>query len=152
MRAIGYTRVSTEEQGDSRAGLEAQEAAIRAEVKHRGWELKEMMSDVASGGSLRKRDELGRALRMLAEARPEHESLTAACRHVGGLLGVSPETLRVWQRRYDIDTGVRPGVTSDMAEENRRLRRENAELKKANEVLKAASVFFAKELDRPRTK
>ena len=43
MRAIGYTRVSTEEQGDSRAGLEAQEAAIRAEVKHRGWELKEMM-------------------------------------------------------------------------------------------------------------
>ena len=83
---------------------------------------------------------------------PEHESLTAACRHVGGLLGVSPETLRVWQRRYDIDTGVRPGVTSDMAEENRRLRRENAELKKANEVLKAASVFFAKELDRPRTK
>lgn len=89
-----------------------------------------------------------RALRMLAEARPEFESLTAACRHVGGLLGVS----RVWQRRYDIDTGVRPGVTSDMAEENRRLRRENAELKKANEVLKAASVFFAKELDRPRTK
>ena len=93
-----------------------------------------------------------RALRMLAEARPEHESLTAACRHVGGLLGVSPETLRVWQRRYDIDTGVRPGVTSDMAEENRRLRRENAELQKANEFLKAASVFFAKELDRPRTK
>lgn len=89
-----------------------------------------------------------RALRMLTEARPEFESLTAACRHVGGLLGVSPETLRVWQRRYDIDTGV----TSDMAEENRRLRRENADLKKANEVLKAASVFFAKELDRPRTK
>lgn len=40
-----------------------------------------------------------RALRELAEARPEHESLNAACRHVGGLLGVSPETLRVWQRR-----------------------------------------------------
>ena len=93
-----------------------------------------------------------RALRMLAEARPEYESMTAACRHVGGLLGVSPETLRVWQRRYDIDTGVQAGVTTDMAEENRRLRRENAELKKANEVLKAASVFFAKELDRPRTK
>ncbi|CAG7608245.1 Insertion element IS6110 uncharacterized 12.0 kDa protein [Leucobacter soli] len=58
----------------------------------------------------------------------------------------------MWQRRYDIDTGVKLGVTSDMTEENRRLRRENAELKKANEVLKAASVFFAKELDRPRTK
>ena len=90
-----------------------------------------------------------RALRMLAEARPEHESLTAACRHVGGLPGVSPETLRVWQRRYDIDAGVRPGVTTDMAEENRRLRRENAELKKANEVLKAASVF--REGTRPAT-
>ena len=93
-----------------------------------------------------------RALRMLAEARPEHESLTAACRHVGGLLGVSPETLRVWQRRYDIDTGAKPGTSIDMAQENRRLRREVSELRKANEVLKAASVFFAKELDRPRTK
>jgi transposase len=89
---------------------------------------------------------------MLADARPEHESLTAACRHVAGLLGVSPETLRVWQRRYDIDTGVKAGVTTDMAEENRRLRREVTELRKANEVLKAASVFFAKELDRPRTR
>lgn len=93
-----------------------------------------------------------RALRMLAEARPEHESLTAACRHVGGLLGVSPETLRVWQRRYDIDAGVKPGTSIDLGEENQRLRREVTELRKANEVLKAASVFFAKELDRPRTK
>jgi transposase len=58
----------------------------------------------------------------------------------------------VWQRRYDIDTGVKAGVTTDMAEENRRLRREVTELRKANEVLKAASVFFAKELDRPRTR
>jgi transposase len=65
---------------------------------------------------------------------------------------VSPETLRVWQRRYDIDTGAKPGTSIDMAQENRRLRREVSELRKANEVLKAASVFFAKELDRPRTK
>jgi transposase len=65
---------------------------------------------------------------------------------------VSPETLRVWQRRYDNVTGAKPGTSIDMAQENRRLRREVSELRKANEVLKAASVFFAKELDRPRTK
>ncbi|QIM16927.1 IS3 family transposase [Leucobacter insecticola] len=85
-----------------------------------------------------------RALRMLAEALPEQTSLHAASQHVGGLLGVSPDTLRIWYRRTQIDTGVRPGITTDVAEENRRLRRENAELKKANEVLKAASIFFAK--------
>ena len=93
-----------------------------------------------------------RALRMLAEARPEHTSVHAACQHVGGLLGVSPDTLRVWQRRYEIDAGVRPGVTTDIAAENRNLERENAELRRANEILKAASVFFAKELDRPTTR
>lgn len=93
-----------------------------------------------------------RALRMLAEARLEHASAHAACQHVGGLLGVSPDTLRVWQRRYEIDAGVRPGVTTDIAAENRNLKRENAELRRANEILKAASVFFAKELDRPMTR
>lgn len=93
-----------------------------------------------------------RALRMLTEARLEHASLHAASQHVGGLLGVSPDTLRVWHRQTEIDTGLRPGVTTDIAEENRRLQSENAELRKANEVLKAASIFFAKELDRPRTK
>lgn len=66
MRAIGYMRVSTEEQGDSRAGLEAQESAIKAEAVRRGWELADLRSDVASGKSLRKRDELGRTLRDLA--------------------------------------------------------------------------------------
>ncbi|UFS60602.1 IS3 family transposase [Subtercola endophyticus] len=81
---------------------------------------------------------------MLVEARAEYPSLHAACQHVGGLLGVSPDTLRVWHRRYEIDAGVRPGVTTDMTEENRKLKRENAELRRANEILKAASVFFAK--------
>jgi DNA invertase Pin-like site-specific DNA recombinase len=66
MRVYGYLRVSTEEQGDSRAGLEAQESAIRAEVDRRGWELLDLRADVASGKSMRRRDELGRTLRDLA--------------------------------------------------------------------------------------
>ncbi len=93
-----------------------------------------------------------RALRMLAEARPEHPTLMGAARHVAGLLGMSAETLRVWQRRAEVDAGARPGVTSEAVEEIKRLKRENAELKRANEILKSASVFFAKELDRPTTK
>ncbi len=93
-----------------------------------------------------------RALRMLDEARPGHPNLMAAVRHVAGLLGMSPETLRVWHRRREVDVGQRPGVPSDMAEENKRLRREVAELRRANEILRAASVFFAKELDRPSTR
>ena len=71
MRVIAYMRVSTEEQGDSRAGLEAQESAIRAEVERRGWTLTETYTDVASGKSLRKRDNLGRALRALAAGEAE---------------------------------------------------------------------------------
>ena len=67
MRAVGYLRVSTAEQGDSRAGLEAQEQVIRAEVAHRGWDLIDIRSDVASGKSLRKRGELATTLRMLRE-------------------------------------------------------------------------------------
>ena len=64
-RVIGYMRVSTEEQGDSRAGLEAQEASIRTEVERRNWQLVDLRFDVASGGSMKKRDELGRTLRDL---------------------------------------------------------------------------------------
>ena len=93
-----------------------------------------------------------RALRMLAEARPGHPNLMSALRHVSGLLGMSAETLRVWQRRSEVDAGERAGVATDAAAELQRLKRENTELRKANEILKAASVFFAKELDRPRTR
>lgn len=65
MRAIGYSRVSTREQGDSGVGLEWQETTIRAQVEARGWELVDVKSDVASGKTLRRRDELGMALRDL---------------------------------------------------------------------------------------
>lgn len=71
MRAIGYTRVSTREQGDSHAGLEAQEATIRAEIEHRGWDLVGIRSDVASGKSLRKRDDLSDTLVDLRQGRAD---------------------------------------------------------------------------------
>lgn len=93
-----------------------------------------------------------RALRMLAEARPEHPTVMAAIRHVAGLLGMSPETLRLWYRRYEVDAGVKPGVTTEAAAEIKRLRKEVSELRKANEILRAASIFFAKELDHPSTR
>ena len=66
MNVIAYMRVSTEEQGDSRAGLEAQESAIKAEVERRSWTLVDTYTDIASGKSLRRRDQLGAALRALA--------------------------------------------------------------------------------------
>lgn len=60
----------------------------------------------------------------------------------------SAQTLLNWVRRDQVDAGKRPGVTSDMAEELRKLRAENRELKRANDILKSASTFFAAELDR----
>jgi len=90
-----------------------------------------------------------RALRMLAEARPSHPTMMSAVRHVSGLPAMSPETLRLWQRRHEVDAGVKPGLTTDAAAEIKRLQKESAELRKANEILKAASVVFVKELDRP---
>lgn len=89
---------------------------------------------------------------MLAEAEPEHPTEWSAIRHVAQLLGMSPETLRLWRRRVEVDGGQKPGVTSEAAEEIKRLKREVAELRRANEILKSASVFLAKELDRPTTK
>jgi transposase len=67
-------------------------------------------------------------------------------------LGIHSEALRKRVRQAEIDAGARGGVSSEEHEEIRKLRRENYELRRANEILKAASVFFAKELDadRPR--
>ena len=93
-----------------------------------------------------------RALRMLAETRPEHPNMMSAVRHVAGLLGMSAETLRLWQRRYEVDAGVKPGLTTDAAARIKELEKEVSELRKANEILRAASIFFAKELDHPSTR
>jgi transposase len=91
-----------------------------------------------------------RAVRMVAEIRGEHESEWAAMARVAELLGVgTPETVRKWVRRAEVDAGARPGTTSEESAELKRLRRENAELKRANAILRTASAFFAAELDRP---
>jgi transposase len=88
-----------------------------------------------------------RAVRMVAEIAGEHDSEWAAMCRVARLLGVgTAETVRKWVRQSEVDTGVRTGTTSDESAELRRPRRENAELKRANAILKAASAFFAAEL------
>ena len=90
-----------------------------------------------------------RALRMVEESLPEHETEFAAMKKVASKLGVSPEAIRRWKRQEEIDSGQRQGVSSEAGEEIKRLKRENSELRQANEILKSASAFFAAELDRP---
>jgi len=93
-----------------------------------------------------------RAIRMVVESSAEHGSQWAAIKSVAAKLGCTTETLRRWVRQAEIDQGKRAGVTSSDAERITQLERENRELRKANEILKVASAFFAQaELDR-RTK
>jgi transposase len=72
--------------------------------------------------------------------------------HVADDLGLPRGTLRKYVRQVEVDTGRRDGLTSEEREEIKKLRREVFELRRANEILKSASVFFAKELDTDRTK
>ena len=88
-----------------------------------------------------------RAMRLVCEHRDEHESEWAAIQSVAGKLGMSSETLRKWLRQEATDRGLRPGVTGGERERIRELEREVRELRRANEILKAASAFFARELD-----
>jgi transposase len=91
-----------------------------------------------------------RAVRMVFEAEGHSGSQWAAIVSVSGKLGMTSETLRRWVRRVEVDEGRRSGVTSDERERLKQLERENRELRRANEILKAASAFFAAELDGPR--
>lgn len=91
-----------------------------------------------------------RAVRMVAEVRADHDSEWAAMAKVAQLLGVTtPESVRKWVRQAEVDHGDRAGVSTEESAELKRLKRENAELRRANSILKAASAFFAAELDRP---
>jgi transposase len=75
-----------------------------------------------------------------------------AIKSVASKLGVAQEWVRRWRRKAQVDAGEQPGTTSSEHAEIRRLKREVAELRRANEILKSASAFFAAELDRPATK
>ena len=88
-----------------------------------------------------------RALRLVREHRSEYPSEWAAIQSVAGKLGVGTEALRLWLRRDEVDHHQRPGVTTAEHERIRELERENRELRRANEILKVASAFFARELD-----
>jgi transposase len=91
-----------------------------------------------------------RAVRMVAEVKGEYPSEWAAIAAVASRLGIgSAETLRKWVRRAEVDAGDRPGLTTEERAEIKELKREVAELRRANEILKSASAFFAAELDRP---
>jgi transposase len=106
-----------------------------------------------AGGSSRKYPpELReRAVRMVAEIRAQHSSEWAAISEVARLLGVGcAETVRKWVRQGQVDAGARAGTTTEESVELKRLRQENAELRRANAILKTASAFFAAELDRPQ--
>jgi transposase len=91
-----------------------------------------------------------RAVRMVLEQAGEHPTQWAAIRSIAGKIGCSAEALRGWVRQAERDGGQRPGLTSDEVEELKTLRREVRELRRANEILRKASAYFAQaELDRP---
>ena len=91
-----------------------------------------------------------RAVRMVLESKDEYPTEFRAITSVAAKLGIgSAETLRKWVRQAQVDAGQRPGMTSEESEQIKALKRENAELRRANEILKSASAFFAAELDRP---
>ena len=90
-----------------------------------------------------------RAVRMVQEHRGEYPSPWAAVESIAPKIGCVPQTLLGWVQRQEIDSGVREGVTTEEAKRVRELEREVKELRRANEILKLASAFFAQaELDR----
>ena len=88
-----------------------------------------------------------RAVRLVLEHQGEYPSQWAAIGSIATKCGMTPETLRKWVRRAEVDGGARPGLTTDERRRFAELERENRELRRANEILKAASAFFARELD-----
>jgi len=93
-----------------------------------------------------------RAVRLVREHQGEYPTQWAAITSIAGKMGCAAETLRQWVRRVERDTGQRPGLTSEERERLKTLERENRELRRANEILRKASAYFAQaELDRRGT-
>ena len=90
-----------------------------------------------------------RAVRMVHEHRGEYPSLWAVVESIAPKIGCVPQTLLEWVKRAEIDAGARPGMTTAETQRIKDLERENKELRRANEILRTASAFFAQaELDR----
>ena len=90
-----------------------------------------------------------RAVRMVLEHEKDYASRWSALCSISSKIGCTPETLRSWMRRVEVDAGQRPGVTTSEQARIKALEKENKELRKANDILKTASAFFAQaELDR----
>lgn len=90
------------------------------------------------------------AVRLVRQLRKELGTEQGTIARVARQLGYGVESVRAWVRQADIDGGEKPGVTSEQAERIKALEQENRELKRANEILRRASAFFAAELDRPQ--
>ena len=88
-------------------------------------------------------------MRAVRQLRKELGTDHGTIKRVADQLGIGVESLRNWVKQAEIDDGVKPGVTTAEAERVRQLEQENRELKRANEILRRASAFFAAELDRP---
>ena len=90
-----------------------------------------------------------RAVRLVQEHRQDYQSLWAAVQSIAPKIGCNASTLLEWVKRAEVDTGARAGVTTDERERMKALEREVRELRRANEILRTASAFFAQaEIDR----
>ena len=92
-----------------------------------------------------------RAVRLVADHQQEYPTLTAACEAVARQVGVGKESVRRWVRQAEVDSGQRPGVTTEELEEIKKLKAENRRLREDVAILRAATSFFAGELD-PRNR
>jgi transposase len=91
-----------------------------------------------------------RAVQLVLTTMDQSGERHGAVTRIARQLDIGPETLRKWVRQAEVDAGARPGTTTAERERIAELERENRELRRANQILKEASVFFAQELDRPR--
>lgn len=96
------------------------------------------------------REQKDQAVRLVRKLRKETGERFGAVKRVADQLGYGTESVRTWVHQADVDDGVRPGTTSDEVARIKELEQENRELRRANEILKRASAFFAAELDRPQ--